>query len=179
MKNNSNFENYIISCFEKENQSVQLSQIFLHIFLGLSETMDLKCHNFLIGILDIPISSSKTRVHSFWSRFRTSIFILKCQSMPRSSMLSIDEEVPIISSLHYGFEGGFAINVIRACRTMLLKSGPVCTYSTILSMLSITISEDFDLYASLNTLSMLLIFPSGPTPTNFSGVISFTNSNFD
>jgi len=99
--------------------------------------------------------------------------------MPRSSMLSIDEEVPIISSLHYGFEGGFAINVIRACRTMLLKSGPVCTYSTILSMLSITISEDFDLYASLNTLSMLLIFPSGPTPTNFSGVISFTNSNFD
>ncbi len=90
-------------------------------------------------------------------------------------MLYIDEVVPIINNLHSGFVGGFDIKVISAWRTTLLKSGPVCTNSTILSMLSITINEDFDLYASLNTLSMLFILPNGPTPTNFSGVINLTN----
>jgi len=58
----------------------------------------------------------------------TYIFKLKCSSIPSNYILSIDDVVPIISNLHYGFVGGFAISVIKACKTVLLKSGPVCTY---------------------------------------------------
>ncbi len=65
--------------------------------------------------------------------------------MPSRLMFSSDEDVPIISNLHYGFVGGFAISVIKACSTKLLKSGPVWTYSTILSMLSIIINDVLDL----------------------------------
>lgn len=94
-------------------------------------------------------------------------------------MLCNDEDVPIIKSLHWGFVGGFANKLAKECSTGLLKSGPVCTYSTILSILSITIKDEVDLYASLKTLSILLIFPKGPIPTNFSGEIIFTKLNRD
>lgn len=46
-------------------------------------------------------------------------------------------------------------------------------------MLSITINDEVDLYASLKTLSMLFILPKGPMPTNFSGEIIFTKLKFD
>lgn len=60
-------------------------------------------------------------------------------------MVVIEEVVPTINSLHKGFEGGFVSRAINACITLLLKSGPVCTYSTILYILSITIREEVDL----------------------------------
>lgn len=54
----------------------------------------------------------------------------------------------------------------------LLKSGPACTNSISLSILSITIRDDFDLYASSNTLLMPFALPWDDTPTNFSGEIN-------
>lgn len=60
-------------------------------------------------------------------------------------MLDKDEDVPMTIIRQSGFDGGFANKLANEWRTELLKSGPVCTYSTILSMLSITINEEVDL----------------------------------
>lgn len=94
-------------------------------------------------------------------------------------MVVSEDVVAIIINLHSGFVGGFESNVSKAWRTVLLKSGPVWTYSTIRSMLSITIREELDLYASRKILSMLFILPNGPIPTYLSGDIIFTKLNFD
>ena len=53
--------------------------------------------------------------------------------------------MPIIIILQSGFDGGFANKLANEWRTELLKSGPVCTYSTIRSILSITIRDEVDL----------------------------------
>jgi hypothetical protein len=67
----------------------------------------------------------------------------------------------------------------RVYRMLLENLGPISTYSMILSILSITMHDIGDLYASLKILTISFTVAASVNPIKLSALISLTNWNPD